>query len=251
MNFQTFKIILSKWASQKIIPAIAPEGPLRWLFAFAGMNKIMPLIDQYASFLPATADGDVDMDALEAALNNALEDKLLPKETNLVTEEFAEETDVESLSQKVYEYVLENYENKVNEVKKLGFDFSILERNTLLRVVDKFWTDHIDSMNILRNEIGVLGYGQKDPVVAYKNEGFDMFDKMIDEIREYTASTLYRAKIRIDIQPTAPKGPVAMGNVNKVERTQAKSSSHIGRNDLCPCGSGKKYKNCCMLKDNK
>lgn len=71
MNFQTFKIILAKWASQKIIPAIAPEGPLRWLFAFAGMNKIMPLIDQYASYLPATADGDVDMDALEAALNNA------------------------------------------------------------------------------------------------------------------------------------------------------------------------------------
>lgn len=71
MNFQTFKIMVAKWASEKVIPAIAPEGPLRWLFAFAGMNKVMPLIDQYSSFIPSTVDGNVDMDALEAALNNA------------------------------------------------------------------------------------------------------------------------------------------------------------------------------------
>jgi len=215
--------------------------------------QILEMMKEYISFICSTYLDETkpyyEWDL--KSLNNALEDKLLPKETNLVTEQFAEDTDVQSISQKIYEYVLENYEGKVNEVKKFGFDFSILERNTLLRVVDKFWTDHIDAMNILRNEIGVLGYGQKDPVVAYKNEGFEMFDKMIDEIREYTASTLYRAKIRIDVQPAPPKGPVAMGNVNKVEKTQAKSDSHIGRNDLCPCGSGKKYKNCCMAKDNK
>ena len=107
-------------------------------------------------------------------------------------------------------------------------------------------------MNTLRSEIGVLGYGQKDPVVAYKNEGFEMFDRMISEIREYTASYLFRAKIKINVVPSAPKGPVAMGNVNKSENMSARSnSSHIGRNDLCPCGSGKKYKNCCMLKETK
>jgi hypothetical protein len=71
MNFQTFKMMAAKWASEKIIPALAPEGPLRWVFAFAGMNKVMPLIDQYASFIPSAADGSVDMEALEAALNNA------------------------------------------------------------------------------------------------------------------------------------------------------------------------------------
>jgi hypothetical protein len=71
MNFQTFKIMAAKWAAEKVIPAIAPEGPLRWLFAFAGINKVMPLIEQYASFIPSTANGGVDMDALEAALNNA------------------------------------------------------------------------------------------------------------------------------------------------------------------------------------
>ncbi|MGN0787914.1 MAG: preprotein translocase subunit SecA [Candidatus Onthoplasma sp.] len=185
-------------------------------------------------------------------LNKALEDKILEKGTNLVTKELVEDMDLKSASQTIYEKLLEIYDAKVNEVKKIGLDFSIIERNTLLRVVDKFWTDHIDAMNTLRSEIGVLGYGQKDPVVAYKNEGFEMFDRMISEIREYTASYLFRAKIKINVVPSAPKGPVAMGNVNKSENMSARSnSSHIGRNDLCPCGSGKKYKNCCMLKETK
>ena len=185
-------------------------------------------------------------------LNNALEDKLLEKGTNLVTKELIEDTDLNTASQNIFEKIIEIYEKKVDEVKKIGFDFAIAERNTLLRVVDKFWTDHIDAMNILRNEISILAYGQKDPIVAYKNEGFEMFDKMISDIREYTASALFRTKIKINVVPQAPKGPVAMGVLNKGEAVKAKKNSdNIGRNDLCPCGSGKKYKNCCMLKDNK
>ena len=186
------------------------------------------------------------------SLNKALEDKLLEKGTNLVTEELVEDQDVNSVSQIIYEKLLEIYDKKIADVKKLGLDFAIVERNTLLRVVDKFWTDHIDAMNTLRNEIGILSYGHKDPIVAYKNQGFEMFDKMISEIREYTASTLFRMKVRVNIVPATPKGPVAMGNVNKAETNRVRTnSSHIGRNDLCPCGSGKKYKNCCMNKDNK
>ena len=185
-------------------------------------------------------------------LNNALENKLLEKGTNLITKELVEDTNLSTASQIIYENIIEIYEKKVEEVKKIGFDFAIAERSALLRVVDKFWTDHIDAMNILRNEISVLAYGQKDPIVAYKNEGFDMFDKMISDIREYTASTLFKMKIKINVMPQAPKGPVAMGVVNKSEgKKSARNDSHVGRNDLCPCGSGKKYKNCCALKDNK
>ena len=183
------------------------------------------------------------------AINKALEDKLLDKETNMVTPEFVEDMDYHTACQTIYDKIADMYERKVSELKKVGFDFSIIERSNLLRVVDKFWTDHIDAMNILKDEIQVLAYGQKDPIIAYKNEGFEMFDKMISDIREYTASSLFRAKVKIDIAPAMPKGPVAMGNVNKVEKTMAKSDSHIGRNDMCPCGSGKKYKNCCMLKN--
>jgi len=184
-------------------------------------------------------------------LNNALEDKLLPKETNLVTKEFVEDKTMDVVSQEIYEYCLNNYEAKIAEVKKLGFDFSMAERGTLLRVVDKFWTDHIDAMNILRNEIGILGYGQKDPVVAYKNQGFEMFDNMINDIRDYTATSLYRAKIKINVVQPKPQGPINAGSTNRTENTQARNSAHIGRNDMCPCGSGKKYKNCCMNKENK
>lgn len=178
-------------------------------------------------------------------LNKALEDKLLDKGTNLVTEEMAENQDVAGLSQVVYENILSQYEAKVAEVKKLGFDFAFAERDTLLRVVDKFWTDHIDEMNTLRNEIGILAYGQKDPVVAYKNQGFEMFDNMISEIREFVASILFRMKVQVRIEQRRPAGPVNMGRTNVGENHARTNSSHIGRNDLCPCGSGKKYKNCC------
>ena len=185
-------------------------------------------------------------------LNKGLEDKFLPKGCNLVTPELVEDLDVNGVALAIYEKVLEMYEKKIAEIKKLGLDFAIVERSTLLRVVDKFWTDHIDAMNTLRNEIGILSYGQKDPIIAYKNQGFDMFDKMIDEIRNYTASGLFRTEVKINIIPAKPKGPVAMGNINRAEVRSAKNnSSHIGRNDLCPCGSGKKYKNCCMLKEQK
>ena len=182
-------------------------------------------------------------------LNKALEDKLLDKGTNFVTKDLVEDCTVELVTEKVFEHILSTYEKKIEEIKKFGLDFSIIERDRLLRVVDKFWTDHIDAMNTLRNEIGILAYGQKDPIVAYKNQGFEMFDKMIQDIREYTASSLYRTKVQIKLQPVMPKGPVAMGNTNKSESLNQKRSSHIGRNDLCPCGSGKKYKNCCMLKE--
>ncbi|MBE7076618.1 MAG: preprotein translocase subunit SecA [Clostridiales bacterium] len=185
-------------------------------------------------------------------LNDEIETKLLDKGTNIVTEELVEDKDIEEVSLALYEKLRDIYEEKIGEVKKLGIDFSILERDRLLRVVDKFWTDHIDAMNTLRNEIGILAYGQKDPVVAYKNQGFEMFDRMISDIREHTSSQLFRAKIKINVIPTMPKGPVALGNTNKNENGAKKASTaHIGRNDLCSCGSGKKYKNCCMLKDDK
>lgn len=186
-------------------------------------------------------------------LNKALEDKLLDKGTNMVTAELVEDSTVEAVSQTVYEKILQAYEDKIAEVNKLdrNFTFAMIERDFLLRVVDKFWTDHIDAMNTLRNEIGVLAYGQKDPIVAYKNQGYEMFDKMISDIREYTASALFRIQVKVNAMPARPRGPVAMGNVNKTENHKARASSHIGRNDLCPCGSGKKYKNCCMLKENK
>jgi len=199
-------------------------------------------------------------------LNKALEDKLFEKGSNIVTKEMVADTDINQASEKIFDKAKEIYEAKVNEINKIGINFSQIERAIMLRVVDKFWMDHIDAMNVLRNEIGVLSYGQKDPIIAYKNEGFDMFDNMIDQIREYTASTLFRMKIRIDIkvpqrapipttgnapqgQPQGPFAPQAKGPFmpanNPTAPIKAEPSAKVDRNDPCPCGSGKKYKNCC------
>lgn len=174
-------------------------------------------------------------------LNKALEDKLVPKGTNLVTKALIEDTDVNGATDKIYDQILHNYEQKVAEVNKLGLDFSQVERAFLLRTVDNFWTEHIDEMQTLQNEIGILAYGQRDPVIAYKNEGFDMFDKMIDSIQEYTASILYRVQVSVSIE----RGPAPTMPKTTQSHTPAKAEKSTNRNDLCPCGSGKKYKNCC------
>lgn len=177
-------------------------------------------------------------------LNKALEDKLVPKGANLVTHNMVDDMDKNEAANVIYNEILNNYEKKVAEVKKLGIDFSQIERSIMLRTVDSFWMDHIDEMSILRNEIGVLAYGQKDPVVAYKNEGFDMFDSMISRIQEYTASTLYRVQVRIEVTPK----PANHNMQTNVPTMPVKTQKLPNRNDPCPCGSGKKYKNCCLNK---
>ena len=188
------------------------------------------------------------------ALNSVLKTKLLGDVDNFVTADMVEDCDVPTASQIIFEKLIKIYEKKKEEIDSwnLPVKFADIERDNMLRIVDKFWTDHIDTMNTLRNEIGVLAYGQKDPIVAYKNEAFDMFERMISEIREYTATTLFRGKINLGIVPVVNRPSPVMGAVNKpVMPKLKKGNAHIGRNDLCPCGSGKKYKNCCMLKDNK
>ncbi|MDD4350893.1 MAG: preprotein translocase subunit SecA [Clostridia bacterium] len=178
------------------------------------------------------------------SLNKALEDKLIPKGTNMVDKKLVEDCGIEQATNNIFQVILDIYDKKVSEVAKLGLDFAQVERAFLLRTVDNFWTEHIDEMNILQNEIGVLAYGQRDPIIAYKNEGFDMFDKMIDSIREYTASVLYRVQVNVKVE--TGKAPTMPTSTSKMP---AKSTKTPGRNDPCPCGSGKKYKNCCMNKE--
>ena len=119
-----------------------------------------------------------------------------------------------------------------------------VERVCLLKTVDRHWMDHIDAMEELKRGIYLRSYGQKDPVVEYRFEGFAMFDEMIAAIREETVRMVLTVPVRVQrpiqreqvMQPDAP---------NAGSQTPYKKSEKIGRNDPCPCGSGKKYKNCC------
>lgn len=125
-----------------------------------------------------------------------------------------------------------------------------IERVVLLKVVDTKWMAHIDDMEELKRGIGLRAYGQKNPVVEYRIEGFDMFDSMVDSIREDTIRMLFTVQVRVNDEPKREQ-------VLKAEQTQTDGSlsatrtvkNKPGRNDPCPCGSGKKYKKCCGIND--
>ncbi len=121
-----------------------------------------------------------------------------------------------------------------------------VERMCLLKVVDRYWMDHIDAMDELKKGMYLRGYGQKDPVVEYRFEGFAMFDEMIDNIKAETVKMVLTVPVRVQRAPIQreqvmqPDAPNAGG-----PKTPFKADKKPGRNDPCPCGSGKKYKNCC------
>ena len=128
-----------------------------------------------------------------------------------------------------------------------------LERMVLLRSVDTFWMEHIDSMEELKQGIALRSYAQHDPVVAYRTEGFDMFDEMIASIRENTIRLLLTAHLKSDEEivreQIAKPSETSSDGTDPGSRTVRNSGKKVGRNDLCPCGSGKKYKKCCALKE--
>ena len=139
------------------------------------------------------------------------------------------------------------YAAREKELTEAGIDMREFERVVLLSCVDHRWMDHIDAMDRLRDGIGLRAYGQHDPVVEYKLEGFDMFDDMVRLIREDTLIRLYHAQIRQNIQRQQVARPAEArlaGQENDRPKT-VKAGVKVGRNEPCPCGSGKKYKNCC------
>ncbi len=176
-------------------------------------------------------------------LNKELEVRLIEKGSNIITEDFVEECEVEDVYKKVLDIVIKRYEGIINQAKELGFDFSKFERYFLLRVVDSLWMGHIDTMEILKREIGLQAYGGHNPLVEYKREGFDLFDEMIERIREDTCTFLLNVKIQRPPELKKVERPIPTQTNQKF--VQAKSNKTVGRNDPCPCGSGKKYKHCC------
>ena len=127
-----------------------------------------------------------------------------------------------------------------------------LERVVMLRVVDEYWMDNIDAMDDLKQGIGLRAYGQHDPVVAYKEEGFQMFEAMIQAIREETIRRMFLVQIRTNQEVKREKVAKETSTASEkgsVKPAPVRKTKKIGPNDPCPCGSGKKYKKCCMRKD--
>ncbi len=135
---------------------------------------------------------------------------------------------------------------KEAELSEAHLDMREVERIMLLRSVDMHWMDHIDAMDQLKQGIGLRAYAQKDPINAYTQEGFEMFDAMVEEIREQAVRNLLRVTVRrAPIQREQLAKPIEAASPDGNRPMQKKRSDKVGRNDPCPCGSGKKYKNCC------
>ena len=158
------------------------------------------------------------------------------------------------------EFVTEDLKKKaadLYEKREAEYTSSVMreiEHVILLKNVDTLWMEHIDAMNQLQDGIRLRAYGQHDPVVEYRLEGFDMFDGMIEEIREKTAQMILTVRLRSKEAPKREKvanetGASAGGSDDSVKKQPVRKDKKPGRNDLCPCGSGKKYKKCCGLNE--
>mgnify|MGYP004502201951 FL=1 len=142
----------------------------------------------------------------------------------------------------VTEIVIKDYEEKIKDVpKEMLEDF---ERYIALRVIDDAWVEHINSMEHLKEGIGLRGYAQTNPLQAYALEGYDIFDKMQDNIDANIVNFLLKLNVNINRKPVQ-KGIANDGKESLKKEPATNKKKKIGRNDLCPCGSGLKYKNCC------
>ena len=138
--------------------------------------------------------------------------------------------------------VLKEYEEKIKELPdEIRKDF---EKAISLQVIDNYWMEHINTMDHLREGVSLRGYANEDPLQAYIREGFELFDKMLDNICKDTTLYLLKAEIRQNLQAKQVKGSTNEAKEQGVKKT-IKKGKKIGRNDMCPCGSGKKYKQCC------
>ena len=158
----------------------------------------------------------------------------------------------EELSVTLYEIAQRTY-----EAKEAHYGEAImreLERVVMLRVVDEYWMDTIDAMDDLKQGIGLRAYGQHDPVIAYKEEGYQMFEAMVQAIREEAIRRMFlvplRAQQEVKREKVAKETGTAAAVKSQVKKQPVRNAAKkVGPNDPCPCGSGKKYKKCCMQKD--
>ena len=177
-------------------------------------------------------------------LDNMIREIIPFTEPIALTEHEIKKGDTEELKERLYNEAVELYHEKEKEFPSPE-DMREIERIILLKVFDRKWTDHIDDMEQLKQGIGLQSLGQRDPVVEYKFAGYDMFNEMTRAIQEDTVKLLLRVKVEQKVEREEVNKVTGTNKDDTVSRGPVKKAKKIGRNDLCPCGSGKKYKNCC------
>ena len=151
----------------------------------------------------------------------------------------------EELREELIDAANENYDRR--ELLFGAENMRDLEKVVMLKVVDAKWMEHLDAMDMLRQGIGLRAYGQKDPLIEYKIEAFDMFGQMIENIQEDIVRYIYRVNIVTQVEDRLAQATAVHGD-EELPKEPARNKDAVGRNDACPCGSGKKYKKCCGAK---
>lgn len=163
------------------------------------------------------------------------------KKRKLKKEDFNK--DINELIDFIYEIVVDDYSKKLEDVPKdIQDDF---EKSISLRCIDKNWMDQLDAMEALKEGVGLRGYAQSNPLQVYALEGFDLFDNMMANISAEISNFLLNAEVRQNIEREEVKNIKTNDGKEGVKSKPKKADKKVGRNDLCPCGSGKKYKQCC------
>ena len=151
----------------------------------------------------------------------------------------------EKLREDIIKIALNKYEEKEKEVTSERM--RELERFLLLKIVDRLWMEHIDAMDQLKQGVSLRGIGQEDPVRAYQMEGFGMFDELIKEIQLETVKYILNVSLETNTKRESNIKIKIESNKSKAKQVSVRREKKIGRNEICPCGSGKKYKRCCGL----
>ena len=211
------------------------------------LNMIRTLAEEVVTTYFA-GESEVNVEALDTEIKNIF---------GIDIQEFIKENskNAEKIIEKLQEVAPDKYAEKEKEI---GSDeLRELERVVMLKVVDQKWMDHIDAMDELKNGIGLRAYGQQDPVVKYRIEGMDMFDEMVNDIKHDVVKLLMNLRKQEEVrrEEAAKITGAALQALNSLDKGQQMKSEvnktvvnqgpKVGRNDPCPCGSGKKYKNCC------
>ena len=177
-------------------------------------------------------------------INNIIEqfNAHLLKRRKLTKADFKDKSN-EEIIDLIYDIVVDDYNKKLKDIpEEIQNDF---EKSISLRVIDKNWMNQLDEMEALKEGVGLRGYAQSNPLQVYALEGFQMFDNMMATINEEISNFLLNAEIRQNIEREEIKNIRTNDGKEGVKATPKKSAKKVGRNDPCPCGSGKKYKQCC------
>jgi preprotein translocase subunit SecA len=197
-------------------------------------NYIGTLVDSHLQYETKLTKEDID------EIVGTVNERLLRKD---VDKEILYSKTPDEIIDLLYNHIVEEYEGKIKVVpQEIRDEF---EKVITLNIIDKYWTEHINTMSHLREGIHLRSYGQMDPLTAYTKEGFDMFDEMNAKIDKEVTTFLMRAEVKQNIERKEVTKNKITNDGKDAVKTPSKKKEKVGRNDPCPCGSGRKYKQCC------